>query len=94
MIQNIAAIYPENVKAQYVAAAKRFRIPYWDWGIVPKNGQSILPKSVQSPTTKVKGPGGLQEISNPLFSYIFDPLNSSELPDAPVSVLRWNCPSF
>lgn len=84
LIENIAAMYPEQVKAKYVAAAKQFRIPYWDWAAVPKKGQTVLPKTVQEPTIQVDGPGGFQEISNPLFSYTFNPLDSSDLPDPPV----------
>lgn len=70
---------------RYTAAAQNFRIPYWDWAVVPPEGQSVLPASISTPTVVVNGPAGAQTISNPLFSYYFNPLSPSELPDAPVS---------
>jgi len=85
LIQNIATFFPAgSTRDQYVAAAAKFRIPYWDWAVVPAAGKTPLPDSVQSPLVVVYGPNGPQEISNPLSSYIFDPLNSSDLPDPPV----------
>jgi tyrosinase len=87
LIKSIAELFPEgDVRDRYVSAAAKFRIPYWDWAVVPAAGQSVLPASVQSPNITVEGPNGSQDISNPLFSYIFNPLNPSELPDQPVSV--------
>lgn len=53
--------------------------------MAPADGQSVLPASCQSPYVIVDGPNGPQEISNPLFSYIFHPLDPTDLPDAPVS---------
>ncbi|KAK6610608.1 hypothetical protein H4I96_02206 [Botrytis cinerea] len=70
---------------RYTAAAANFRIPYWDWAVVPPTGESVLPPSVSTPTITVNGPAGVQTISNPLFSYHFNPLDPSELPDAPFS---------
>lgn len=34
----------------------------------------------------IDGPNGSQRIANPLFSYSFKPLNSTELPSSPVSL--------
>ncbi|KAI9646358.1 hypothetical protein NHQ30_004348 [Ciborinia camelliae] len=80
--------YPEGAERdRYSEAASKFRIPYWDWAIVPPTGQSVLPPSVTNPTISIKGPNGVQTISNPLFSYHFNPLNPSELPDAPVRLM-------
>lgn len=85
----IAEYYPEGtVRDSYVAAAQNFRIPYWDWAAVPPSGQSVLPASVGgSPSVSVAGPYGTQTIANPLFSYQFKPLNTTELPDAPVRII-------
>lgn len=80
-------MYPAKVRARYVAAAKKFRVPYWDWAMVPRQGKSIFPQSVQVETVYVNGPGGTQEIDNPLFSYLFNPLVPSDFPDPPVSFL-------
>ncbi|KAF7875362.1 hypothetical protein EAF04_002534 [Stromatinia cepivora] len=82
----IAEQFPAGAERErYAAAAANFRIPYWDWAVVPPMGQSVLPPSVSTPTIAVNGPAGVQTISNPLFSYYFNPLNPSELPDAPFS---------
>lgn len=86
-IQQIAAQYPQGpTRDNFVAAAKNFRIPYWDWAASPPSGQSVLPTSVGgSSTVLIDGPNGSQLIGNPLFSYLFDPLNTTDLPDPPVS---------
>lgn len=87
MIQQIASMYPAGaVRDKYVASAKNFRIPYWDWAAVPGTGKSVLPASVGgSPGIDVDGPAGVQTIANPLYSYQFQPLDPTQLPDAPVS---------
>lgn len=70
-----------------VAAAKTFRIPYWDWAAGPPAGQSIFPGSLWNSTAiTVNGPAGVQTIANPLFDFQFKPMNTTELPDAPVSI--------
>ena len=90
MIQSIALQWPAgSVRDRYVTAAANFRIPYWDWAVVPPDGQSVLPVSISgSDSISVDGPAGNQTIANPLFSYEFKPLNTTELPDAPLS--QWN----
>jgi tyrosinase len=87
LIQRIASYYPTGpVKDRYVAAAKNFRMPYWDWAAVPPTGQSVYPLSVGgSPAVSVDGPVGRQIIANPLYSYVFKPLNVADLPDFPAS---------
>lgn len=83
-------MYPAGaVREKYVASAKNFRIPYWDWAAVPEPGKSVLPASVGgSPGVDIDGPAGVQTIANPLYSYQFQPLDPSQLPDAPVSRSR------
>ena len=80
-------MYPEGTERdKYVAAAPNFRIPYWDWAAAPAAGKSVLPDSVGgSPGVNVDGPAGVQTIANPLWSYQFQPLNTTELPNPPVS---------
>ncbi|KAF7957392.1 hypothetical protein EAE96_002977 [Botrytis aclada] len=86
VVEFIAAQFPAGAERdRYTAAAANFRIPYWDWAVVPPTGESVLPPSVSTPTVTVNGPAGVQTISNPLFSYHFNPLDPSELPDAPFS---------
>ena len=85
----IAGLWPEAERDRYVAAAARFRIPYWDWAAPPPSGQSVLPLSVGgSPYVDVNGPSGLQRISNPLFSYSFKPLNATAFAQRPVSTIK------
>ncbi|KAK4202248.1 putative tyrosinase [Triangularia verruculosa] len=86
VIRMIATWWPEDQKQPYVDAAKRFRIPYWDWATYPPSGGSVLPMSVGgSPFVDIDGPSGVQRISNPLFSYTFRPLNTTAFRQAP-----WN----
>ncbi|KAI1261009.1 Di-copper centre-containing protein [Xylariaceae sp. FL1019] len=89
IVQMISALYPPEDRDRYQRAAKRFRLPYWDWALTPPEGESILPLSVGgSPNVNVSGPNGIQNISNPLFSYTFRPFNGSIFPDAPYNT--WN----
>ncbi|CZR68874.1 related to tyrosinase precursor (monophenol monooxygenase) [Phialocephala subalpina] len=88
MIQQIAQQYPAGpIRDRYVAAAANFRAPFWDWAAIPPDGQSVLPASVGgSPAVVVNGPAGTQTIANPLWSYRFQPLDPSQLPDPPASL--------
>ncbi|KAK0657626.1 hypothetical protein B0T16DRAFT_434124 [Cercophora newfieldiana] len=87
LIERIANTWPEGEERdRYTAAARRFRIPYWDWAITPPSGQSVLPLSVGgSAYVNVNGPVGSQRISNPLYSYTFKPLNATAFLQRP-----WN----
>lgn len=85
IIQYIASLYPEDQVDHFQEVARQFRLPYWDWAAVPENGSSVLPESIGgSPNVNVSGPRGDQEISNPLFSYIFKPFDPSIFPETPV----------
>ncbi|KAI1320248.1 Di-copper centre-containing protein [Xylariaceae sp. FL0255] len=89
IVQFIASLYPPQDLERYQSAAKRFRIPYWDWAIVPPAGQSVLPLSAGgSSNINVAGPNGIQNISNPLFSFTFNPFNGSIFADFPYN--SWN----
>ncbi|KAK4136323.1 Di-copper centre-containing protein [Trichocladium antarcticum] len=86
LIQTIATFWPDDERPRFEDAARRFRIPYWDWAASPPTGQSVLPLSVGgSPFIDVDGPNGVQRIANPLFSYAFKPLNASAFSRSP-----WN----
>lgn len=69
----------ESERSRYIAAGERFRIPYWDWAVLPTAGESVYPKTVQLPSVDINGPAGLQTIANPLYSYSFHPLNTTEI---------------
>jgi tyrosinase len=76
-----ASEFPESQgRARYEAAAREFRMPYWDWAVVVPPGQSILPASLSSRTISVITPssgGQRTTIDNPLYSYRFNPINPS-----------------
>lgn len=82
LIQKKAGDFPESEgQDRYMAAARDFRMPYWDWAIVTGRGQGVLPRSVQSETVNVFTPtsGGQRvPMDNPLYSFRFHPLNPSE----------------
>ncbi|GAB1310494.1 tyrosinase [Madurella fahalii] len=82
----IASFWPQGKRERFEEAARRFRVPYWDWAAVPPTGESVLPWSVAaSPFVYITGPNGRQRISNPLFSYTFWPLSSTTFNEPP-----WN----
>ncbi|KAH6659945.1 common central domain of tyrosinase-domain-containing protein [Truncatella angustata] len=76
IVKMIAAWYPDGRRSAFQKAAEDFRIPYWDWAMKPPNGTSVFPLAVGgSSEVEVDGPNGKQNISNPLFSYTFKPLD-------------------
>ena len=65
-------------RSRYVAAAKDFRIPYWDWVAVLPTGTSPFPASLATAKINVVSPGSngvARPIDNPLYSFKFHPLN-------------------
>ncbi|KAJ4297234.1 hypothetical protein N0V88_004152 [Collariella sp. IMI 366227] len=82
----IAGFWPEKERQRYLDAARRFRIPYWDWAATPPAGQSAFPDSIGGNSfVDVNGPSGVQRIGNPLYSYSFRPLDTSAFRSTP-----WN----
>ncbi|EPS44263.1 hypothetical protein H072_1759 [Dactylellina haptotyla CBS 200.50] len=77
---NLANQYPAGqVRNRYVAAASKFRLPYWDWA---SNGQ--VPDIIgNQPRVSVEKPQGFVQINNPLYTYIFHPFSPSYFPYAP-----------
>lgn len=71
IIQGIASQFPDSVRARYVAAAKDFRLPYWDWA-ANVGSASAFPASISSATaTIVDTDGATKVVNNPLYSYMF-----------------------
>lgn len=70
--QTIAATYPVSRRSQYQAAAKTFRIPYWDWVF-----NATMPDLVNQPTININSPHGALNMANPLYSYTFHPQPSA-----------------
>ncbi|KAL2131576.1 hypothetical protein VTI74DRAFT_4873 [Chaetomium olivicolor] len=86
LAQMIAGFWPEKERQRYLDAARRFRIPYWDWAATPPSGQSVFPDSIGGNSfVDVNGPNGFQRIANPLYSYSFRPLDTSAFRSTP-----WN----
>ncbi|ETS87554.1 hypothetical protein PFICI_01382 [Pestalotiopsis fici W106-1] len=89
IVQTIAAWYPDEQRETFQRAADTFRIPYWDWAMKPSNGSSVFPSILWgSSKIEVDGPNGKQNISNPLFSYVFNPLNPGIFEEYPF--MYWN----
>ncbi|KAL1844252.1 hypothetical protein VTJ49DRAFT_2309 [Mycothermus thermophilus] len=86
LYEMIASFWNETERPRYQAAAVRFRHPYWDWAAPPPHGESVLPQSIGgSSFVDIDGPNGRQRIANPLYSYMFRPLDTSAFTFGP-----WN----
>ncbi|KAJ6786222.1 hypothetical protein PWT90_05756 [Aphanocladium album] len=72
----------------YQQAASRFRIPYWDWSLPAPAGETHLPDCFWSPVIVQYGPNGAQHIRNPLYSYLFHPLDEEAFIWNPLK--QWN----
>ncbi|KAK4498075.1 hypothetical protein PRZ48_010731 [Zasmidium cellare] len=66
------------VRQRYVSAARRWRMPYWDWAVEQEDGSSVYPQSVTTPEITVTLPNGSATIRNPLYSYRFHPVSSED----------------
>lgn len=79
VIQKKATEFPvAEGRARYVAAAKDFRMPYWDWAAVVPLETDSFPSSLSSETIDVVTPtsqGRPTPIDNPLYSFKFHPVN-------------------
>ncbi|KAJ8061925.1 hypothetical protein OCU04_009712 [Sclerotinia nivalis] len=92
IIQKIASTFPTATKARYQQAALAFRIPYWDWAATPPAGDKYFPTVVGQPLIQLITPTSNNkpvQITNPLYSYKFNPLNplKGDFPSTPES--RW-----
>ncbi|GME24295.1 Tyrosinase [Neofusicoccum parvum] len=68
-------------KDNYTDAANTFRFPFWDWAVLPPDGETNVPSFMTTPTIEVTMPNGTEVIDNPLYSYKFHPLDSNALYD-------------
>ena len=86
VMQDVVSEFTGDQQAQYARAAANFRIPYWDWAAAPPAGWGVLLWEMGGEQTiQVTMPNGTTTIPNPLFSYNFHPLSSTDFPDSPVS---------
>lgn len=59
-----------------------------DWAAPSPAGENTMPSAISdSKSIEVTTPTGSQTIANPLYRYYFNPLDSSQLPEFPVSGL-------
>ena len=90
IVQQVAAEMTQQ-RSTYVAAAKTFRAPYWDWAAPRQNGAvypSIFKGTIQNGVSymNINLPNGTMRIKNPLYAYTFHPLSGSELPNNPYNI--------
>jgi tyrosinase len=64
------------MRPRYVAAAKDFRMPYWDWALKISGQTSAFPTAVSSSSITVIDVDGVSKpINNPLYSFLFSDKN-------------------
>ncbi|KAK0624826.1 hypothetical protein B0T17DRAFT_531175 [Bombardia bombarda] len=76
-VQAVAKKFPAGaVRDRYVAAAKDFRAPYFDWASQPPAGSSAFPSILTSSTIRVTDvDGATKSVTNPLYRFSFHPVN-------------------
>ncbi|KAF2466428.1 Di-copper centre-containing protein [Lindgomyces ingoldianus] len=86
-VQKVAGQFAEPLRTRYLAAAKDFRLPYWDWAARITRGTSAFPAAVSSSTIKVIDVDGVEKpINNPLYSFRF---NDKAIPTELALDSRW-----
>lgn len=92
IVQQVANEMTQD-KSTYVAAAKTFRIPYWDWA-APAQGGQVYPSFFKGIWTGTQSyldlslPNGTTRIVNPLYAFKFHPLSASDLPNNPFDIWK------
>ena len=77
----IASEFPEGeTREMYSKIADELRLPYWDWAIDPPDPEEgSMPNSLRRQMEKVTFPNGTEaEISNPLYQYVFHPMDREQ----------------
>ncbi|KAK4116618.1 Monophenol monooxygenase [Canariomyces notabilis] len=76
-VQEVARQFPAGaLRDRYVAAARDFRAPYFDWASQPPRGASAFPSLFTSPNIQVIDVDGrTKSTSNPLYRFDFRPAN-------------------
>ncbi|KAL8357530.1 hypothetical protein RB598_002374 [Gaeumannomyces tritici] len=70
-VVRIAGEYKGQSAPVYAAAARRVRIPYWDWAAGGSGDSARLPEAVTAREVTVTTPSGRASVRNPLYSYRF-----------------------
>ncbi|CCC07895.1 unnamed protein product [Sordaria macrospora k-hell] len=79
-VQAVAQKFPVEggLRTRYVAAAKEFRAPYFDWASQPPRGTAAFPEALSAKTIRVVDVDGkTKSINNPLNRFNFHPVNPS-----------------
>lgn len=71
IVQDIASKFTGLNNTKYVAAAKDFRMPYYDWAALP----SEFPSALTASRVNVVDQNGPRQMNNPLASFKFHPVN-------------------
>ncbi|KAF2453655.1 hypothetical protein BDY21DRAFT_292685 [Lineolata rhizophorae] len=71
---------------RYRSAADKLRVPFWDWAMNAPQGENVVPRQLTDEFVSVTSPNGDQTISNPLYSYKFNPLNTNDMGGYPYTV--------
>lgn len=75
--RRIAESYPTSVRQQYVTAAARLRVPFWDWA-----ADSRVPPSTVPQTVRVNRADGNRtrrvDVRNPLVGYTYPAAATSQ----------------
>ncbi|KAJ9151377.1 Di-copper centre-containing protein [Pleurostoma richardsiae] len=81
-VQDVANRYGGAQAATYKAAAKTFRVAYWDWA-----RDASLPMAVTPETVTINSPTGPMTLHNPFYSYRFQdfPFTRAEMELGPLS---------
>lgn len=82
IILEIANEWTGPEKESLIEAANAFRFPFWDWAVLPPDGETNVPPFFTQPTIDLKLPNGTTTIDNPLYSYKFSPLDTQAMYDS------------
>lgn len=82
-IANMFSTFTE--RRRYQMAASNIRLPFWDWAVPPPANKTHFPEVFWHPILTQYGPRGVQTIHNPLYSYVFNPLEEDPLVWSPLN---------
>lgn len=75
-----ASKFPTSSRARYEDAARRLRLPYWDWAKNIAASEPVMPTTLTTPLIGVTFPNGTAaQVDNPLFDYNFHPLDNRQI---------------
>ena len=84
-MQEVVESFQGDDRERYEDALRRFRVPWWDPTMEPTSDRPVYPPSISTERMLVRTPQGEEEVRNPLFSYVFNPV-TTELGAEPFSI--------